>query len=91
MFIPPRRPDGLATFDLRTGGGGEFRGLTGDELSWIQKVTQCTNILQASPFIVLYDARIKNYRRSEDSLLLIEAIRLRRNAALLEIPGWPIR
>ena len=91
MFIPPRRPDGPATFDLRTGREGEFRGLTGNELPWNQKVTQCTSILLASPFIILYDARIKNYRRSEDSLSLTEAIRLRQNAALLEIPGWPIR
>ena len=61
MFVPPRHLDDPATFNLWTGEGGEFRGLTGDELSWIQKVNQCTSILHTSPFIVLYGARIKNY------------------------------
>ena len=50
MFVPPRHPDDPATFNLWTE-GGKFRGLTGDESSWIQRVTQCTSILQTSPFI----------------------------------------
>ena len=61
MFVPPRHPDDPATFNLWTE-GGKFRGLTGDESSWIQRVTQCTSILQTSPFIVLYGAHIKTYR-----------------------------
>ena len=61
MFVPPRRPDDPAAFDLWTE-GGEFRSLTSDESSWIQKVTQCTSILQTSPFIVLYGVLIKTYR-----------------------------
>ena len=61
MFVPPRHLDDPATFNLWTGEGGEFRGLAGDELSWIQKANQCTSILYTSPFIVLYGARIKNY------------------------------
>jgi hypothetical protein len=54
-FVPPRRSDDNAPFDLWVG-DGNFRSMTEDELAWARTTTGCVGILQGSPFIILEGA-----------------------------------
>jgi hypothetical protein len=61
MFVPPRRSDDHAPFDLWIG-DGDFRSMTKEEIAWVRTTTGCNGILQGSPFITLEGASIRHYR-----------------------------